>query len=389
MKKNYFLTRLQLVYHKINSGSHYKMIITFFVLFCFSFSGYAQKNKEILPLVCVKKIDEGLFQATFSYENPTKKEVIIDENGSIVKSNNGKKVAKGLNKFKPGLNKKAFTKEFGPGDFVQWTIITNGKEHTVVANGNSAYCEPDNSIVEPVIGNGKSYDLIGQELTAFCDNVVGDNPSGLIFQLDPTGDKVLVEIVPNAGVNNVITLLTGTPFSIPNTDFLLFKNDLITDLAGLSAIDVYIPTDLVCLLNNYPQWINFARPVYPAKNNNSVISQGDGAQTSNLVRESFRILNKVTGEILPVDGTGITIGVLSDSYNTRVIGGGLAAADIAADELPFEDDMKIIKDNPFSARDEGRAMMQIIHDVAPGAKIQFHTAVASPRQFEVDRKSVV
>ena len=71
-------------------------------------------------------------------------------------------------------------------------------------------------------------------------------------------------------------------------------------MAGLSAIDVYIPTDLVCLLNNYPQWINFARPLYPAKNNNSVISQGDGAQTSNSVRESFRILNKETGEIIKI-----------------------------------------------------------------------------------------
>ena len=388
MKKNYFFTQLQLVYHKIKSGSHYKMIITFLVLFCFSFSGYAQKNKSVLPLVCVKKMESGMYQATFSYENPTKREVIIDENGSIIKSNNGRKVAKGLNKFKPGSNEKVFTKEFGAHDMVTWTITSNGNTHEVIANVNSAYCVADDRFIEPVIGNGKSYDLIGQELTAFCDNVIGDTPSDLIFQLDPTGDKVLVEIVPIADVNIVITLLTGTPFSIPNKDFLLFKNDLSTDLAGLSAIDVYIPTDLVCLLNNYPQWINFARPVYPSKNNNAVISQGDGAQTSNSVRESFRILNKVTGEILPVDGTGITIGVLSDSYNTRVIGGGLAAADIAADELPLKDDMYIIKDNPFSARDEGRAMMQIIHDVAPGAKIQFHTAVASPRQFEVGFKAL-
>ena len=97
------------------------------LLLCFTFAGYAQKEKAILPLVCVKKMESGLFQATFSYENPTKKEVIIDENGSIIKSNNGKRVAKGLNKFKPGLNKKTFTKEFGAHDFVTWTITSNGK----------------------------------------------------------------------------------------------------------------------------------------------------------------------------------------------------------------------------------------------------------------------
>ena len=167
------------------------------LLFCFSFSGYAQKNKEIIPLVCVKKIDAGLFQATFSYENPTKKEVVIDENGSIIRSNKGKKVAKGLNKFKPGLNKKSFTKEFGPGDFVEWTITSNGKTKTVVANGNSAYCEPDDSFIFPVIGNGKSFDLIGQELTSLCDGIAGDEPSPLIFQLN--NNKVLVEIIPVKG----------------------------------------------------------------------------------------------------------------------------------------------------------------------------------------------
>ena len=97
-------------------------VLTFVLLFCFAFSGYGQKEKDVLPLVCVKKMENGLYQASFSYENPTRKEVVIDENGSIIKSNNGKRVAKGLNKFQPGVNKKAFTKEFGAGDFVEWTI---------------------------------------------------------------------------------------------------------------------------------------------------------------------------------------------------------------------------------------------------------------------------
>ncbi len=46
------------------------------------------------------------------------------------------------------------------------------------------------------------------------------------------------------------------------------------------------------------------------------------------------------------------------------------------------DDVVLLKDNAEDATDEGRAMMQIIHDVAPGATLQFHTATASPRQFE-------
>ncbi|MDN3641676.1 S8 family peptidase [Lutimonas halocynthiae] len=378
MKKNYFFTQLQIVYHKIKFGSHYQMIITCLVLFCFSFSGYAQKDKAILPLVCVKKMENGLYQATFSYENPTKKEVVIDENGSIIKSNNGKRVAKGLNKFKPGVNKKAFTKEFGAGDFIVWTITSNGKTHEVVANVNSGYCEPDKNVIEPVIGNGKSFDIIGQELTSLCEDVAGEAPSNLIFQI--VGDKVLVEIVPIFNkMPEVIELLQGPPFNRTPSDFLLNLNAY----NGLSAVDVYIePGKLLCELNLHEDIINFARPAYPAKNNTGgVKSKGDGAQTSNLVRDSFRMKN-ADGTFVTVDGSDITVGILSDSYNMFVPGGNLAGLDISAGELP-DDNEVVVEDSRFKASDEGRAMAQIIHDVAPGATLKFHTATASPRQFEV------
>ena len=326
MKKQYFFTQLQLVYHKIRNGFNHSQIIIVFIFFCFSLSGYAQKEKDILPLVCVKKIDAGLFQATFSYENPTKKEVIIDQNGSIIKSNNGKKVTKGLNKFKPGLNKKAFTKEFGPGDFVEWTITRNGQTKKVVANGNSAYCEPDDSFIFPVIGNGKSYDLIGQELTAICENIISDNPSDLIFQIN--NEKVLVEIVPKANKLDLVIGILKNDLNVQNEDYLLFdlNNSSIPPedfLSGLSAIDVLLRTDVLCLLNDYPSLINFARPLYPSIKHafgngytGRAVSQGDAAQTTDIVRKSFKLID-ADGNVLPVDGTGITIGVMSNSYDTQ------------------------------------------------------------------------
>jgi len=56
---------------------------------------FAQKTKDIEPvLYCVKDLTNGLYQATFGYNNPGKKEVIIDESGSIIKTNNGKKYLK-------------------------------------------------------------------------------------------------------------------------------------------------------------------------------------------------------------------------------------------------------------------------------------------------------
>ena len=174
-------------------------------MLCLCFMGYAQKgkgkevgNKDIIPVVtCVKDLRNGLFQASFGYENPTNKEVTVDENDSIVKSNNGKRVAKGLNKFKPGSANKVFTKEFGPGDFVEWTIISNGNTHTVIANANSSKCPVDDGFIEPVLFNGKSTDIIGQELSSLCDAPIELVPSPLIFQIKE--EKILIEIVPIEG----------------------------------------------------------------------------------------------------------------------------------------------------------------------------------------------
>lgn len=355
------------------------LIFNLLLFFLISAQLFAQKNKDIEPvLYCVKDLSNGLYQATFSYNNPTNKEVVIDESRSIIKTNNGKKVSKGLNKFKPGTVDKVFTKEFGPNDYVEWTIISNGNTHTVYANANSAKkCSANDGFIFPVIGNnGKSYDLIGQELSSLCDNVAGDTPSKLIFQI-ATG-KVLIEIVPKyLQMQNVLTLLQGAPFNIPLSDFLF----PISEYTNLAAIDVYFNTQDLCKLNSYGNIINFARPVYPAYNNaGGVISQGDNAQKSDLVRESFRII-KSDGNIIPVNGSGIKVGVLSDSYDMVLGAPGIAALDILNGELPAS--VEVLKDNLYKSSDEGRAMMQIIHDVAPGAALAFHTATASPRQFEL------
>src|SRR5580704_4012781 len=134
----------------------------------------------------------------------------------------------------------------------------------------------------------------------------------------------------------------------------------------------------------------------------AVTSQGDYAQNSDLVRSA----NSLTGG-------GITVGVISDSYDcypvyaaNGVPAGGpngyanngfntTAAGDMATGDLPAS--VSIIDTGtpgngeadclvygqpiqlPFG--DEGRAMMQIIHDVAPGAGLAFHTAENSEADF--------
>jgi Tryptophan-rich Synechocystis species C-terminal domain/Subtilase family len=80
---------------------------------------------------------------------------------------------------------------------------------------------------------------------------------------------------------------------------------------------------------------------------------------------------------LNVNGSGITVGVLSDSFND--LGG--AAADEANGALPPAADIDVIKDLASGGTDEGRAMMQIIHDIAPGADLAFYTAFDSEQDF--------
>jgi hypothetical protein len=69
-----------------------------------------------------------------------------------------------------------------------------------------------------------------------------------------------------------------------------------------------------------------------------------------------------------VTGTGVKIGIISDSFN--VLGG--ASADVAAGNLPASG-VTVLEEGPAGSTDEGRAMAQLVYQVAPGASIDFAT----------------
>ena len=81
-----------------------------------------------------------------------------------------------------------------------------------------------------------------------------------------------------------------------------------------------------------------------------------------------------------VDGTGVTIGALSTSVNQYTAPGatvGGLAASYATLDLNPNDPVKVIQDDPNEPTDEGRAMLENIHDIAPGANLQFATGFLS------------
>jgi len=80
-----------------------------------------------------------------------------------------------------------------------------------------------------------------------------------------------------------------------------------------------------------------------------------------------------------IDGRGITVGVMSDSYDTNGASPD-ATDDVGTGDLPGtgnpagrEQPVVVLQDSG-GGTDEGRAMLQIVHDVAPRARLGFATA---------------
>ncbi len=119
---------------------------------------------------------------------------------------------------------------------------------------------------------------------------------------------------------------------------------------------------------------------YPAiRSIGAVTSQGDVALRADLARANHG-----------VDGTGVMVGVMSDTYDqATTFPSTTAADDIASGDLPPGNpvipggDFEGCGPPPFGTpcTDEGRAMLQIIHDLAPGAGLLFHTALNNQVRF--------
>lgn len=109
------------------------------------------------------------------------------------------------------------------------------------------------------------------------------------------------------------------------------------------------------------------------------VSEGDGQLRAAKARSEFG-----------VDGSGVTVGILSDSFDKDGAAATHAAEDAASGDLPGPGNtcagqattVSVLEDwTDPEGTDEGRAMAQIVHDLAPGAQLSFATAFTGLTAF--------
>ncbi|WP_310517252.1 fibronectin type III domain-containing protein [Agromyces aerolatus] len=100
--------------------------------------------------------------------------------------------------------------------------------------------------------------------------------------------------------------------------------------------------------------------------------EADGPMRTALARETFG-----------VDGTGVTIGIISDSYGLKTDVTS-PEEDVAMGVLPgpgnpcgYETPVEVLVE-ATSGDDEGRGMAQLVHGIAPGAKLMFASGWGGP-----------
>lgn len=176
----------------------------------------------------------------------------------------------------------------------------------------------------------------------------------------PSDPEIMV-----AGGSVVIDAYATTDGAALEADIARLGGQITGSIGNL--VSAFVPLQAIDSLSRLTSlaWAEAAHA--PVTNAGLVQSQGDAAMASDAARA------------LGVDGTGIKVGIISDSFNRK----GGYATDLANGEFPTPV-TTIIELPPLPGIvpvDEGRALAQIIADVAPGAQSYFNTGVAGLGSF--------
>lgn len=119
-------------------------------------------------------------------------------------------------------------------------------------------------------------------------------------------------------------------------------------------VEAWVPADKIADLARLGEVTDLSQPDYPIAN--GVTSAGDGILLADKARSQFAAYG--------IDGTGVKVGVISDGVK---------------DMLAVGNELPTITVHPYHAGtgNEGTAMLEIVHDLAPGAKLYFSAPTSS------------
>jgi len=202
-------------------------------------------------------------------------------------------------------------------------------------------------------------------------SLAAEGPGSLIRE----GNRVLLEVRFDHGAAASVEALRQAGAAVVNVS------------RRYQTVTVAAKPDELRALNTVPRVAGVTEVVSPLTYaatcpSGPVVSEGDEQLGAREAREAFG-----------VDGTGVEVGVLSDSFATAEGATTTASQDAASGDLPGNEcgsapAVHVLSDytpkdpeEEPAPSDEGRAMAQIVHDLAPGAEISFSTAFTGLTAF--------
>src|SRR4051812_25912566 len=187
--------------------------------------------------------------------------------------------------------------------------------------------------------------------------------------------KFLVDIMPD-GKQSIDTLRAGLQTRFP----ALEVQQVDTKYAGHGVLEAYITLDDAPAIAQFSGVRSVVLQLRPIHSVGAVTSQGVHLHRVNRIDTIYNANAPKNW-----DGTGMSIGVMSDSFNSQPSEEGgftTAEADVASGDLPGTGNtvnsqpVVVLQDfsSPPNATNEGRGMCQIVADIAPKARIGFATA---------------